>query len=211
VNSCSYYDIFNEFYARLNVMIETMNERHECLVTGIRECGLFHETNPSLSSLKLEVSLYNDYESSFPLESNFVVNTPSTDLEEAIDPPLTHLSFVAPSSPITPRATTAGVLTLLISPILLAHCTGLEIGEPSRGDANFVEDDLLVWLRELTLIELYLVEAPFGELCGDSVMFGAASSFKRMDLPCVESLGLTLFHLPYFPPTPLICVHFTSP
>ena len=39
VNSCPYYDISNESYARLNAIIETMNEQHEHFVSETREFG----------------------------------------------------------------------------------------------------------------------------------------------------------------------------
>ena len=69
VNSCLCYNVTDEAYARLNAMIETMNERHEHFVSEMREFGLLHETNPCLSIPRLESSLYDDYESSLLLES----------------------------------------------------------------------------------------------------------------------------------------------
>ena len=75
--SCPCYDIFDECYARLNSIIETMNERHECFVSEIKKSGILCETNPSLPSPRIEVMFYDDYESSFPLESNFVINLQS--------------------------------------------------------------------------------------------------------------------------------------
>ena len=63
-------------------MIATMNERHEHFVSEMREFGLLYETDPSLPIPRLESSLYNDYESSLPLESNIVDDAPLTDLEE---------------------------------------------------------------------------------------------------------------------------------
>jgi len=44
------------------------------------------------------------------------------------------------------------------------------MGEPSKGDASVIEDDSLVWLKELTLFEPYLKEAPFEQLCGDALV-----------------------------------------
>jgi len=55
VNSCPYYDFFDECYARLDIMIGTMNEQHEHFVREMRECGLFHETDPSLHCPRLEI------------------------------------------------------------------------------------------------------------------------------------------------------------
>jgi len=54
VNSCPYYDISNESYAKLVAMVETMNEQHECFVSEMREFGLLHETDPSLPIPRLE-------------------------------------------------------------------------------------------------------------------------------------------------------------
>ena len=104
----------------------------------MRECGLLHENDPCLSSPTLEVSLYNGHESSVPLEL--------ATLEK--DVPLIFLPFLATSLSSTPRDTTIDVLTLLTSPLPLAYCTRIEIGESSRGessrgDASFVKDDLL--------------------------------------------------------------------
>ena len=86
MNSCPYYDGFDECYTRLNAMMEIMNEKHECFVSRIRECSLLHMTNPSLSSLILKVSLCGYHQSSLLVESNIVMNTPLTNLKEAIDP-----------------------------------------------------------------------------------------------------------------------------
>ena len=37
----------------------------------------------------------------------------------------------------------------------------LNLGEPSKGDASVVQDDLLSKSKELTLIEPYFEETPF--------------------------------------------------
>jgi len=71
----------------------------------MREFGLLHETDPSLPIPRLESSLYDDYESSLPLESNIVDDEPLTDLKEVFDPPLTCSPLVAPSSSSTPIVT----------------------------------------------------------------------------------------------------------
>ena len=65
-NSCPYSDISNKCYAKLNAMIGKMNERLECFVGKMGETGLLHETDPSPSSPRLEVSLFDDYELPFP-------------------------------------------------------------------------------------------------------------------------------------------------
>jgi len=79
-----------------------MNERHEHFVSEMTEFGLLHETNPSPPIPRLESSLYDDYASSLPLESNVVDDVALTDLEEVFDPPLTLCPlllhpFLAPS------------------------------------------------------------------------------------------------------------------
>ena len=53
----------------------------------MRECGLLHETDPSLPCPRLGVG---DCESSLLLDSNVVDDAPLTDLGEVFDPPLTH-------------------------------------------------------------------------------------------------------------------------
>jgi len=58
----------------------------------MREFGLLSETDPSLPSIRLEVSLYDDYEFFLPLESDFLGDAPSTNVEEVFGPrPLCHL------------------------------------------------------------------------------------------------------------------------
>ena len=69
VNSCPSYVEFNDSCASLNVLLETIKEQDH-FVSEIREFSLLHETDPSLPIPRLESSLYDDYESSFPLESN---------------------------------------------------------------------------------------------------------------------------------------------
>ena len=80
LNSCPYYDISDACDARLNTVIETMNERHECFVGKMRECDLLHVTDLSPSSPRLTVSLNDVYASSLPLELDFMVDSPSTNL-----------------------------------------------------------------------------------------------------------------------------------
>jgi len=83
-------------------MIDTMNKRHEHFVSEMRAYSLLRETDPSLSIPRLEASLYDDCESSLPLESYIVYDASLTDLEEVFDPSLTSLSLVAPSFSSTP-------------------------------------------------------------------------------------------------------------
>ena len=100
MNSDLYYDVFGEAYARLNAMKETMNEQDTHFVSDKRECGLLHKTDPSLPFLRLECSLYNGYESSPLLESKLLIAPLPGGM---FDPPLTSLSFVAPSFSSTPK------------------------------------------------------------------------------------------------------------
>jgi len=211
VNSCPYYDISNECYARLDDVIETMNERHEFFISEMRECGLLHEIDPSPSSPRPVVNLYDDYESFLPLEPNFMVDAPLTGLEEVVDPPLTSLPFIAQSSSSTPKGITEGVLSVLSFPIPLAQRAGLEMGESSMGDASFIKDDLVDWLGELTLIDRFLEETPFEELCGGGMIVGVAPNIKHIEPICTKSLDLTPISSPCFPPPSLIFLLFMSP
>jgi len=127
VNSCPYYDVSDECYIRLDAMIGTMTEQHECFVSRMRERGLLHETDPSLPCPRLDARLYDGCESSLPLESNVVDDAPLTDLGEVFDPPLTPLTFVAPSFSSTSTDTSISDSILLASRIPLAQCTGLEM------------------------------------------------------------------------------------
>jgi len=172
-------------------MMGKMNEQHEHFVSRMRECGLLHETNPSLPCPRLEACLYDDCESSFPLESNAVDDAPLTDLGEVFDPPLTPLTFVAPSFSSAPTDTSISNSILLASLLSLAQCTGLEMCETSRGDTNSVEDVLLSWSGGLILVEPYLEEARFEELCDDSLVVGAACSIEHIDPIYTKPLDLT--------------------
>ena len=97
VNSCPYYDALDESYARIYIVIKTMNE-HKCFVGEARELDLLGASDPSLPFLKLETSLYDNYESSHPLGPNFVNDTPLTALKKVSNRRLTSLPFVAVSS-----------------------------------------------------------------------------------------------------------------
>ena len=96
VNSCPYYDVFDESYARLNAMIKTINEQHEHFVSEVREFGLLCETEPSLAFLRFEASLYDDCEYFLLLKSNFINYAFSTSLEDVFELPLTSFLYVAP-------------------------------------------------------------------------------------------------------------------
>ena len=62
----------------------------------------------NLVSPTLKESLYNDCDSHLCLEHDSIIDTPLTDLEEAIENPLTSSPFVTLSSSSTPRDTTVG-------------------------------------------------------------------------------------------------------
>jgi len=102
-------------------------------------------------------------------------------------------------------------LTLLASPLPLAQYTRLEIGEISRDDASVLEDVSLVWSEEPVLVEPCLEKALFEELSGDIVIGSTTPSIGLIDSICTEQLDLTPLHPLYFPPLPLICMHFTNP
>jgi len=74
--------------------------------------------------------------------------------------------------------------------------------EPSKGDGSVIEDVLLVWSKELTLVGSYLEEDPF-ELCGDYVMGNAALSIEHIDSIYTEPPNLTLILSPLLPTIPL--------
>jgi len=201
VNSCPYYDISNESYARLNAITGTMNERHEHFVSEMREFGLLHETDPSLPIPRFECSLCDDCGSFLPLKSNVVDDASLTDLEEVFDPPLSSLPLVALSFSNTLVATSVSNSTFLASPLPLAQCTGLEMGEICRGDVSVLEDDSLSWSKELILVEPHLQEAPFAEFCGD-VMGTDTPSIEHTNPICNEPLDLTPTSSPLLPTTP---------
>jgi len=70
-------------------MIETMNEQQVKLANCMWEYDLSHETDLRVNFSALDVNLCDDGASSLTLESG---------LEEVLDPPLTTLPLVAPSS-----------------------------------------------------------------------------------------------------------------
>jgi len=115
-------------------LVISLNYRHECFVGKMRECRLLHETYPSPSSPRLEVTLYDDYGSSLPLRPNFMVDSSLIGPAEMINPRWTSLPTVALSLHGTPRDTTKGVLHLLFfSSPNFSSVHGLEMGESSRG------------------------------------------------------------------------------
>jgi len=73
---------------------------------------------------------------------------------------------------------------------------GLEMGEPSRGATSVMEDVSLDWSNEFIVIEPYLEEAPFEELCGDDLIVSAAPSIGHINSICTKPLDLTLISSP---------------
>jgi len=61
MNSCPYYEIFDELYARLNAMILTLNKQYKCFVGEMREFGLLSENDlfplPTFSWILVYLSL----------------------------------------------------------------------------------------------------------------------------------------------------------
>jgi len=158
-----------------------MNERLEHFVSEMREFDSLSETDPSLPFPRLEASLYDDCDSFLPLEPNVIGDAPWTDLEVELEPPLISLSFVALSSSSTPMDTIVSDLTLLASLLPLAQCTGLEMGEKTKGDIRDIKDFSPERLKQLCLAEPCLEEAPFVELYGHIVMGSATSSIGLID------------------------------
>ena len=85
----------------------------------MRECCVLCEINPSVPSLRFEACPYDNYESSPPLWYDFLDDAALIDLEQVFDRPFTSLSFVAPSSSITPMDTSISDLILFASPLPL--------------------------------------------------------------------------------------------
>ena len=81
---------------------------------------MLDDINLSLPSSRLEVSLCDDDEFSFPLESDFIVDILLADPKEVINTPLTPLPLFIPSSLSTLRDT---------------------IGEPFGDDASSCDKD----------------------------------------------------------------------
>ena len=76
------------------------------------------------------------------------------------------------------------------------------MGETSRGDASSVEDVLPSWSGGLILVEPYLEETPFEELCDDSLVVGTAPGIDRIGPICTEPLDLTPISSPLLSNTP---------
>ena len=165
-----------------------------------------HETDLSLTSPRPEVSVYEDGESSLPLESSFVDDMPYIDLEEVPDPLLTSSSLFAPSSTSTPISTNINALALHASTLPLAQCTRLEMGELYRGDV--LDDDFPTWSKERILVESHLEEAPFEELCDDSLVVGAVPNIDHIDPICTKPLDSTPTSSPLLPANPSPCHAF---
>ena len=79
---------------------------------------------------------------------------------------------------------------------------GLEMSEPYRGDVTVLEDDFPTWSKEPILVEPQLEEAPFEDLCDDSLVVGAIPSIDYTDPICTEPLDSTRISSPLLPSTP---------
>ena len=85
------------------------------------------------------------------------------------------------------------------------------MGEISRGDPSSMKDASLGWSEEFTLVDAYLEEDPFEELCGNDVMVRDTPSIGDTDPTCTRPLNSTPISSPLLPTTPLMCMHFMSP
>jgi len=99
--------ISNEGFARLSSMTETMYKQQIMFANKMRDYDRSYETDLRFSSPKLDVNLYDNGVSFPPLESG---------LEEVLDPPLTTLPIIVPSSPSTFRNNTAFIMTISDTP-----------------------------------------------------------------------------------------------
>jgi len=132
MNSYPYYDAFDKSYARLTVVIGIMNKQHAHFVSKMRECPLVIRPNLVCPSLDLRLVFVMIVSLPFPLESNVVDDPPLTNLKEVFHPSITSLPLVASSFSSTLIATSVRDLTLLASPLPLAHCMRLEMDEISK-------------------------------------------------------------------------------
>ena len=202
VNSCLSFDAFNDSCARIDILMETIKEQQDNFVSKMREFSLLHETDPSLPIPRLESDLPDDYASSCPLESNVVDDAPLPDLEDMFDSPLPYAPLVAPSPSSTPLVTSTSDSTLLDSPVPLAQCTGLEVGETSGGDVRTLEDDSLSWSEEPILGVPHLEEAPVVECVGEDVWDNDTHSIAHIDPICSELFDSNPILSSVLPPTP---------
>lgn len=158
-NSCP-CDISNGSFAKLSSMIETMNEQQIQFAKKMREYDLTNETDLRFSSPRLNVNMCDDGASFPPLES---------ELREILDPPLTTLPIVAPSSLSTFRNNTVFIMTFLNRPSPLAQSTEFKIGETFGVHTSVDEDDTCSESGDV-FIEVYdLHETPTGTSCVDVV------------------------------------------
>jgi len=129
---CPYY-ISNEGFPRFSNMIEAIDKQRVEFELKMREYDLSHETDLRFSSPKLDVCLCDDGASVPPLESR---------LEAVLDPSLTTLLLVAPSSPLTLRDNTTFNMRLPDSPLPLAQSTEFKVGEIFSVTESIDEDDI---------------------------------------------------------------------
>jgi len=128
-NSCPCY-ISDGGFARLS-MIEAMNEQQIEFANKMWEYDLSHETDFRFSSPRLDVNLCDDG-ASFPLEFK---------LEKILNPSLTTLPIVAPSSPSTFRNNSAFIMTFSDTSFPLAQLTEFKVRETFGIRVSVDEDD----------------------------------------------------------------------
>jgi len=110
INFCPYH-IFADSFARLGNMTETVNEQQIEFANYMQEYYLSHETNLKFSSPNFDVNSCDDDASFLTLES---------ELEEAVDPPLTTLPLIAPSLPSALMDNTTFIIMFPYSSLSLA-------------------------------------------------------------------------------------------
>ena len=64
------------------------------------------------------------------------------------------------------------------------------MGKMSISDVSVLEDDLLSWLKELTLVEPHLEKAPFAKFGGDIVMGTNNPSIEDTNPICNKPVDL---------------------
>jgi len=164
-NSCP-YDISDDSFAKLSSTMETTNEQQISFANKIREYNLSHESDLRFSSSRLDVNLCDNGGSFPPLEFG---------LGEILDPPLTILPIVTPSSPSTFRKNAAFIMTFLDRPFPLAQSMKFEVGETFGVSTSVDEDDTCSESGDVFIEVHDLYKTPTGTSCVDVAVAGAAS------------------------------------
>jgi len=168
--SCPHY-ISDEGFATLSNIIETVSKQQIEFANKMREYNLSPETNLGSSAPKLDVNLCDDGASFPPLESG---------IGKVIDPPLTTLPIIAPSSPSPFRNNIAFIMTYPDPPFPLTQSTKFEVGEIFYVDASVNENDIC-YVSEDVFIEVHdLDETLVRRSCMD-VMVAVSPSLDLVD------------------------------